>query len=284
MVLITVNLLFAARLLGFVPDQNKAELESRKTLSESLALQFSIQAEKGQFQSMQETLRHVVDRNPDIRSGAIRTRKGELLAVAGDHLANWRPQPGGESTPTHIHVPLFKKGEQWASVELRYAPLWLEGSLTAMLKSFSGFLGFIALTGFISYGLILKWTLRELDPSSVIPERVQNAFNVLQEGVIILDEKEHIVMANAQFSKWIQTRPDKLVGHKGAELNWRQDPAEPGTDSLPWTRILSGELKTAEASLVLTAPKGRRRKLVSRAVVIPDAKGRCRGALVTFDD
>src|SRR5210317_581361 len=85
LVLLTVNLLFLANMIGFVPDASKSELELRKSLSESLALQFSAAAEKGEFQTIQNTLRAVVERNHDIRSAAIRTYDGKLLALAGEH-------------------------------------------------------------------------------------------------------------------------------------------------------------------------------------------------------
>ena len=60
LVLLTVNLLFLANLIGFVPDETEFALELRKNLSESLALQFSVAAEKGELQTIQNTLRAVV--------------------------------------------------------------------------------------------------------------------------------------------------------------------------------------------------------------------------------
>ena len=74
LVLLTVNLLFLANLIGFVPDESESALELRKSLSESLALQFSAAAEKGELQTIQSTLRAVVERNDNIRSAAIRTQ------------------------------------------------------------------------------------------------------------------------------------------------------------------------------------------------------------------
>ena len=59
LVLLTVNLLFLANLIGFVPDKTEFTLELRKSLSESLALQFSVAAEKGELQTIQSTLRAV---------------------------------------------------------------------------------------------------------------------------------------------------------------------------------------------------------------------------------
>lgn len=47
LVLLTINLLFLANLIGFVPDASESALELRKSLSESQALQFSAATEKG---------------------------------------------------------------------------------------------------------------------------------------------------------------------------------------------------------------------------------------------
>jgi hypothetical protein len=77
LVLFTINLLFLAHQIGLIPDASESALTTRKTLSESLALQFSKAAEAGEYQAIQETLRAVVERNESIRSAAIRTRQGE---------------------------------------------------------------------------------------------------------------------------------------------------------------------------------------------------------------
>ncbi len=85
LVILTINLLFLANLLGFIPDATKSSLELRKSLSESLALQFSVSAAKGEFQTIQSTLRAVVERNDDIRSAAIRSNDGKDYPFALRH-------------------------------------------------------------------------------------------------------------------------------------------------------------------------------------------------------
>ena len=58
------------------------------------------------------------------------------------------------------------------------------------------FVGFIGFAGLAGYYFILKRSLRELDPSRAIPERVKAAFDTLAEGVLILDEQEFVLLAN----------------------------------------------------------------------------------------
>jgi diguanylate cyclase (GGDEF)-like protein/PAS domain S-box-containing protein len=284
LVLVTVNLLFLADLIGFVPDTVKSNLGLRKSLSESLALQFSAAAEKGEFQTIQNTLRAVVERNKDIRSAAIRTNDGKLLAKAGNHLAYWKAPADGKSTPTYIQVPIFRKKKHWATVEMRFAPLWANNLAFGVTKSFAGLLSFIALSSFLCYFFIIRKTLRQLDPTAVIPERVQKAFNVLQEGVLILDEKEQIVMTNKSFSILFGKSPAEMIGLKGSELLWYDLQNQQQVNQLPWLRAMQDGQDRKGVSLNLVNSHGKRIKLAVNTSTLIDNAGKCRGTLVTFDD
>ena len=284
LVLLLLNLLFLANLLGFLPDKAKGTLELRKGLSESLALQFSTAADQGEMQLIQNTLRAVVERNEDIRSAAIRTVDGKLLALAGEHLAHWKPQSDGKSTPTHVLVPVYRQGKKWATVEIRFAPLWTSNWLQGFTNSFIGLLLFLGLSSFLCYYFVIKRTLRELDPSAVIPERVQKAFDVLQEGVLILDEKEHILMANKAFAKLFGKSPKALMGLKGSELGWADCHTKKQVAQLPWLKVLLEKEEQKSASLRLLDNVGNEIKLTATAARVTDNSGNCRGSLVTFDD
>ena len=284
LVLLTVNLLFLANLIGFVPDESESALELRKGLSESLALQFSAAAQKGELQTIQNTLRAVVERNDTIRSAAIRTHDGKLVALAGEHLAHWKPPLDGKSTSTHVHVPVFRKNENWATVEIRFAPLWTNNLAGGFTHSFIGLLAFIGLGGFLCYFFIIKRTMRELDPAAVIPERVQKAFDVMQDGVVILDEKEQIVMVNTSFSDLFGKPPSAMIGLKGSELGWLDCQSPKQVSELPWFKVLKNGQEHKGSSLSLTNSLGRKIKLAVNAAMVTDNAGRCRGTLVTFDD
>ncbi|TFH62221.1 MAG: diguanylate cyclase [Candidatus Zixiibacteriota bacterium] len=282
--LFTVNVLFLANLIGLIPDKAELALKLRKGLSESLALQFSNDAARGDLQSIQNTLRAVVDRNEDIRSAAIRTENGQLIALVGKHLAQWKPPVDGKSTPTHVHVPVYRKGQKWATVEIRFAPLWADSLAGGFTNSFAGLLVFVGLSSFICFFFVLKRTLRELDPSAVIPERVQKAFDVLQEGVLFLDNKEQIVMINQSFAKMLGKPFEAMIGLKGSEMGWVGCQSHHQIKQLPWVKVLQDGLEQKRDSLRLLNNLGREINLAVNAAMVTDNAGKCRGCLVTFDD
>jgi len=284
LVLLTVSILLVADLIGLAPDRSDAVLESRKNLSEALAIQFSTAADRGDFPLIRGTLQAIVERDSDILSAALRTKDGELLALAGDHLAQWESPEDNKSTSTHVQVPIYKAKSHWANVEIRFAPLWVNDFLSGFKNSFIGLVLFVALSGFAGYFILMKRTLRELDPSEVIPERVGAAFDVLEEGVLILDEKEYVVLANKSIAKILGKTSSKLIGYKGSELGWKGCKSEKQRKQLPWIQVIKTGKSQIGIPLTLESHSSGSVKLMVNAAPVLDSKGKSRGVLTTFSD
>jgi len=284
LVLMTISLLLLADMTGFIPDRTQAMLEARKSMSESLAIQFTAAVERKDLDSIRNILKSIVERSEDVRSAAIRIKNGQLLAMAGDHLAHWQAPPDGRSTTTHVQVPIYNGETPWATVELRFASLWVDDLLSGFRNSFTGLLVFISLTGFAGYFFLMKRTLRELNPSEVIPSRVRAAFDVLKEGVFILDDKEQVVMANDSFAQLVGKTPEQLIGYKGSELGWREDRQQKNRVPLPWLTVLQTGENQFGKSLILENVETGSRQLSANASPVLDNKGKARGVLVTLVD
>lgn len=282
--LLVVNLLFIANMVGLFPDETELTMAMRKDLTESLALQFSAAAEKDEFQTIQNALRALVERNEDIRSAAIRENDGKLVALAGEHLAFWDIPESDKSTTTHVIVPVFRKGEKWANVEVRFGPLWVNSLTGGFGNSFNGLLIFLVASLFPCTFWVIRKSLRQLDPMAVIPERIQKAFDVLQEGVLILDKKEQIVLANNSLAKLLGRSPEEIIGRKGSELGWLNCKNPKDIKKLPWVQLLQQDIDRKGASLTLLNHLGHQIKLAVNAANIIDNTGKIRGILVTFDD
>lgn len=285
LVSLTISLILMAQFAGLVPDQDAAALSARQKLCEGLAVQLSSAASRKDMRLVNETLRSVVARNDDILSAALRDRIGNVTAAAGDHQQHWVTPKEDLSTATHVQVPVFSGPQRWGTVEISFKPLNAGASLWDTVRnSIIGLIAFVALAGFVGYFIFLRRALRELDPSSVIPERVKVAFDSLAEGVLIMDEEERIVMANEAFTKNIQQSSEPLTGKKSNQLNWRNlQVGDEGTD-LPWQRALRDGSKQTGLPLSIRTPSGEMRTFMVNGAPITDAKGGVRGALATFDD
>lgn len=280
----TASVLLLGDSLGLVPNRNEAMLDARKKVCESLAVQLSLAATRSEYALVRDTVKAFVERNSDVLSAAMRTADGVIIVQAGHHSKHWTHVTDTSSTPTHVKVPVFQADKRWGSVEVSFAPHGPQG-LWGMLKdSVYGLALFVAVSGFVGYIFILRRALRELDPASVIPERVKVAFDTLTEGVLILDEKEQIVLANRAFAEKIGRPVSSLIGHKAAEFNWSSPEGKLQTQELPWIKALKqGHTQTGIPLSLKLRDKETRIFSVNGSPIL-DNQGLKRGVLATFDD
>ncbi len=284
MVLLTTCILLGADLLGFTPNEVKYILDSRKQVSEALAIQFTLLASDRDTKKIQKLIRYIVKRNPEILSAGIRSTSGNLTFHSGNHKILWNGYDENKSTSTHVLVPIMKNGRLWANVELRYSEL--------VQDSFQGFFkrpifkmsAFVLLIGFFSYLVFMLRTLRQLDPSAVIPERVNAAFDTLSEGLVILDEKEQIVLSNKAFSEKTGRSVSSLLGIKMSELNWKHISKHQSGSKYPWAQVLESGINLVGSQLLFKKPDNKIIKFVLNISPISGNDQSSQGVLITLDD
>ncbi|MDO3721347.1 EAL domain-containing protein [Marinobacter sp. chi1] len=282
--LLTVSILLVADVLGLIPDTRHAQIESRKLVAESLAIQVSNEISNGRVKTIDQILQSVVDRNDIVSSIAVRKNNSELLAEFGDHEQHWSLKTGDKSTTTQVLVPLFKGQLRWGNVEIVFADLHGAGGLLSLKNSYLGIVLFVSLGGFLVYLLFLKRALRELNPDAVIPERVSRALDTLSEGLLILDDRGFIVFANSTFSEKIRLNPNELLGKAVADFQWEGHGPESEEFERPWVTVLAGEVLPGSVTMKLKNGLDEVFIFTVNASPISATEGKVRGVLITFDD
>ena len=283
-VLLTISLILVGDMLGVVPNEDKGLMEGRKRFCESLAVQFSLAASRGDVDLIKGTLDALVSREGDVLSAAIRNSSNRILAEAGEHSTHWIDIAKDKSTPSHVQVPVFKDDRRWGTVEIAFKPIGRVNSLLGISDALLPLILFLALVGYFAYLFFIKRTLRELDPRAVIPERVKSAFNALAEGLVIMDEKGQIILANTVFAEKIEVSADTLMGHKVSNLNWKRNTGSPERERLPWEAALAEQARQIGVPLRYDTKRSGTRTFMVNSTPILDAKGAVRGVLSTFDD
>ncbi|MCV6612545.1 MAG: EAL domain-containing protein [Amphritea sp.] len=281
--MLTVMLLLLTDLLGLMPDPRQAEIESRKVIAESLAVQLSTELGNSGLQGVETILQALVQRNEAVLSAAVRHDIKGVVSEYGNHQRHWQHLPGNGSTTTHIQVPVFSQDGRWGRVELSFVPLEEAARPLLMRRSFLSLLLFIGGVGFVCYWLLLRRALRELDPSGVIPERVQRALDTLAEGVLIIDPRGYIVFSNQVFARFLGVPAKALVGKSSGNFSWYVD-AETGETELPWLRLLHGNEIDNGATVKLKIESRKSLLFSVNASAIMGDKEDIRGVLVTFDN
>lgn len=212
LVFLTVSILLVADMAGFLPNEDSAKIEARKKISETLAVQFTYYARANDRKGIRTIINALVKRNDDVLSAAIRLNNGSIIAQAGDHQKLWDGSHDGTSTPTHTLVPIFRGKNRWATTEIRFSPLNTETFLGYSIKPLHKLILFVILSGFMGFMFFMRRTLKQLDPTSIIPSRVKDTLDALSEGIILMDKQGRIVLANEAFSSKLGKDDSKLVG------------------------------------------------------------------------
>jgi len=284
LVLITTSLILTADLMGITPNKSLYELESRKQLSESMAVLFSALATESDIKKLRTVLSKIVVREEEVLSAGFRMRTGKLLFEVGPHNQLWGEYKNNKSTTTHVLVPIFRQNMQLGLIELRFSELAGTNGIDVFKNPTYQLILFVFVLGFFSFLFFILRTLRQIDPAAVIPDRVNAAFDTLSEGLVVLDDKEQIVLANKAFSDLVKLDAIKLLGFKLSTLNWKLAEEEPGEVLYPWLIAMSTGESSVGDMLVLEVSADVHHTVTVNCAPIKDAQGSQQGLLLTFDD
>ncbi|MBT8120210.1 MAG: diguanylate cyclase [Gammaproteobacteria bacterium] len=289
LVMFTLSVILIADLFGIVPKKEIIMLDARKKVSEVLAVQLSVAVSKSEFDIVKSSLEYFVERNSDVVAASMTTIDGAVIHKFGKfiNLTDSVVEDGSiESTDKVVVVPVFSGQERWGSVNVEFNSLYSGGFLSIISDSVLGILLFVSIGCFFGYLFILRKALKVLDPKGVVPERVRSAFNTLSEGVLIVDNKEQIIMANDAFAEKIDQEPEELLGVKASSFKWKHANKEvrESTKQMPWEHAIKEGVKKIGTALDLSTDNAGVRSLSANCAPIQDDNGNTRGALITFDD
>jgi len=281
LVCLVTSTLMIAIVLGIAPDQDKATIDGRARLSESISMTGSTFIARGDFENFEVLLNSLVQRHPDLESVGVRIQDGTLAIDTGNHANYWTAPEAEKSTEQFIQVPLFGAENRLGTIEFAYKSIRPAGLIGMFWNSWTPTLIFMNITGFLVFSIFMRRMLQQLDPSQAVPARVRTALDTLAEGLLVIDRNERIVLANQAFSQLMGIETNKLVGRKASTLNWTE--AEKGWVP-PWVYALRNEQPQANVLLQVRDTNGEMRSFIVNCSPVLGHDGKYRGVLASFDD
>jgi len=282
LVTIAVGLLLLFDLVfRLFPSEVEQAREARVRVANALAIQVAALVQSQDWRAIERTLAAVQTQDPDIDSIGLRSVGGALKARAGDHAQRWRH---GQRDSDALSVNLLVGGDRWGALEVAFKPLLRSNPSLWLLSGPMRMLLLFTLVGGALYFLYLRSMLLYLDPSAAVPDRVRGAFDALSEGVLIVDSREQVLLANRSAMRLAGCSSDAdIIGRSASALTWLQatgKDADPG----PWrTAMRSGEPLQGRPFQV-RAPGREPSQVVIHCSPLRDERGSVRGCLVTLDD
>ena len=284
LVSVVSSALVAASFFGLIPDRAEAVRSGRVALAESVAASSTAIIASEDPRRLENVLRFIMKRNPDILSIGVRTRDDRLVMSVGDHGRSWTPIEAAQIGDAQIEVPVWSGSQPWGRVEFRFQPLTQPGIAGVLELPWLRLALACAVFCFIAFHLYLGRVLRHLDPSSAIPGRVRSALDTLTEGLLVIDQQRNIVLANQALTRILGRSHEQLMGTPAAAIAWLDESSQPLAVAPPWERALeSGEVQRDRTLRLLAADASLRTFTVNCSPVL-GTNGRPGGVLISLED
>ncbi len=281
-----------ATAMNLIPSFAKERLIDRGAVCETVAISTSSLVQSNNWRMLDSLLTRLLKIHPEIESIGVRNLAGRLVASTDSHEAIWNRRDKKYSSVDHFELEISNDNQPWGKFEMHFCPLSRSGN-SVMGNLFMTFRLpiFLAASCFISYFVYLRMMLTQLDPSKTVPSRVRTALNNLTEGLLVLDTKARVALANDAFCKIVGVDSDSLIGKQPEkEFRWLTREGAVCT-AVPWTRAMtSGEsivdeilIFEREAAGVNSQPPERFIFKVNCAPVL-GASSKKNGVLVSFEN
>ncbi len=284
LVCVGVSLILGGQWLGLTPDAESVAMDARKTLCESVAIHASAQVRRSQWVDLKTVLRSQVEMNEELLSVGIRSEMGTLRLDSGHHAEIWGSAIDEKSRVDAIRVPITMNRRYWGDVEFCFrkpeTSIWSPFTENSIYR----LVGFFVVAGLGSYTIFIARVMGVFSKTQVVPDRVRQALDTLAEGLLVLDEKGRIVLANRAFADTIGIVPEELSRRTASDLAWTTPESERGGSiTYPWMAAIEQAELQSEQMLHYRLSDGRNRIFSVNAAPLGGEDNQ-RGALATFRD
>ncbi|TAK34818.1 MAG: PAS domain-containing hybrid sensor histidine kinase/response regulator, partial [Lysobacteraceae bacterium] len=107
----------------------------------------------------------------------------------------------------------------------------------------------------------------------------------LAEGLLVIDRKQNIVLANHAFAGFLGKTPEELIGHNAANLDWHEADDQPlSKDQLPWLVTLRDGSVQQDRLLNLRNAKSQQRNFIVNCSPVLGGSGKANGVFISLND
>lgn len=278
--MLSISIVMLADLLGFFPNRQEEIIESRATAIDGATRTINDFVQRGQFNLFPSYARRLVTSNSAVIGFVLMDSKGKIVTQYGESALIDFEQ---SDDPDIAIISINSRDGLWGKIGIVFEPVFGTSVLEILRQPLVRLVLFVGLTGFVIYEFYLRRVLRYLDPTNIMPERVRTMIDALAEGVVLLDQKKHIVMANVAFARELNIDLKKVTQVRLSDFNW-QHVDEYDTSRFPWEIVLEKGVIQEDVLIQVTLPNRGRRYYSINATPIIDDRNKVRGAMVTFND
>lgn len=273
---ITVTFMLLASFLPIFPDFEQLNTQAQIKVARVVAANGTLLVSQNDVRRMQAVLTNIIESDTDVKRAEVVEGDETVVAVGEDKvLPNWHK----------ITAPIWQGETQWGEVNLYFPRLYPAGLTAFYHQPLVRFILFVSLLSMLAFTFYLGRMLKMLDPSQAIPDRVRSALDTMAEGLLVLDSKQNIVLANQAFAEIVGVRQVELIGVNGLSFNWLNVGGETfSPNDAPWVRAIKKSQAVMAERIRLRLKNGYTHTFMVNCSPVLRESGKAGGVLVSFDD
>ena len=167
-------------------------------------------------------------------------------------------------------------------IVLMIGSLLLAETLHFHLEYMTGMIIVITVLGTAIGLIIVSRSHNHIDLAAIAPTLLKSTLEALTEGVVLIDKKERIIIANSAFSDIVGTTPRRLKGTSLSSFGWKH--ANNYEQESPWRTSIQKDMQLIEQQMYLLNQHGDKKLYVVDCAPAKNSNGKNSGVMVTFDD
>ncbi|TWU56570.1 Sensory/regulatory protein RpfC [Rubripirellula tenax] len=237
-----VGTLLCASAFGFFPNEQRELLRGRAKLCETLAISATAMVAEEKIESLDIILQSIVARDEQIISIGFRAETGEMLVATGTHGSTWTFNQ--EADINRMSVPVFRSGKRFGQLEVSFEP---SGGFLGLNHWAPAWLLVVLIPGcLLQFSFFLRKTLESLDPHGAAPKHVRDTFDRLGVGVLLIDDRDRIILMNQMLGECLRRDVKATEGKKTSSIPWVCEGELPWDESLRTGTMVNGRLMRIE--------------------------------------
>jgi diguanylate cyclase (GGDEF)-like protein/PAS domain S-box-containing protein len=135
----------------------------------------------------------------------------------------------------------------------------------------------------IAIGLfIISSSHNRIDLAVIAPTLLKHTLDALGEGIVLIDHRERIIIANTAFADIVGKTPQSLKRTSISSLGWEF--VNDYDHEFPWTTSIRDGSQLRERQMYHVGHDGRKKLFVIDSAPARDTRGKRSGVMITFDD
>ena len=220
----------AASIIRLIPSTDQEQIRARANLAKSISVSAALLIQNDQHRMLKTMINQIVQQSDEIEAIRIMDKSGRRRIESVGYANMLKSQ--ARAPENRLAIDLFRGNDRWGKIHFTLSPL--RTGLSAWITPTTRFCIFVAATTFILYMIYLGSMLTQLNPSKTVPNRVRSALDNLSEGLLVLDRKGRVVLANQVFCHSLNVDPERMLGKTPhTSLDWLTVDGNPLTEH-PW--------------------------------------------------